>query len=301
MAALRETLRRDRIKLVSITGAANVTGWMPPIHEIAALAHEAGALVCVDAAQLVAHAGIDMGPPGEATSIDFLVAAGHKAYAPFGAGFLVGPRAVLDAVDPVVPGGGVAAQVDEADATWLPSPDRHQFGTPNVGGAIGMAEMLCLLERIGMDRVRAHELALFRRMVDGLEAIGGIRLHGPPSLEERVGIVPFEVEGVNDMLTAAVLGEEFAVAVRNGRFCSHVHSRRLLGEDHDGGAVRASIGLYNDETDVDALLHAVEAVRRGDWKGSYEVRGGALSAQWGGRCADRWMEGASDPAAPAGD
>ncbi len=296
MSALRETLRRDRIKLVSITGAANVTGWMPPVHEIAALAHEAGALVCVDAAQLVAHAAIDMGPPGEATSIDFLVAAGHKAYAPFGAGFLVGPRAVLDAVDPVVPGGGVAAQVDENDATWLPSPDRHQFGTPNVGGAIGMAEMLSLLERIGMDRVRDHELALFRRMVDGLEAIGGIRLHGPPSLDERVGIVPFEVEGVNDMLTAAVLGEEFAVAVRNGRFCSHVHSRRLLGEEHDGGAVRASIGLYNDESDVDALLHAVEAVRRGDWKGSYEVRGGSLSAQWGGRCADRWMEGASEPA-----
>ena len=79
MAALREVLKRDHIKLVSITGAANVTGWMPPIHEIAALAHEAGALICVDAAQLVAHAPIDMGPPGEPTSIDFLVAAGHKA------------------------------------------------------------------------------------------------------------------------------------------------------------------------------------------------------------------------------
>ncbi len=294
MAALRETLRRDRIKLVSITGAANVTGWMPPIHEIAALAHDAGALVCVDAAQLLAHAPVDMGPPGEATSIDFLVAAGHKAYAPFGAGFLIGPRAVLDAVEPVVPGGGVAAAVDEDGVTWLPSPDRHQFGTPNVGGAIGMAEMLAILDRIGMDRVREHELALFHRMVDGLQAIGGVRLHGPSSLDERVGIVPFDVEGVNDMLTAAVLGEEFGIAVRNGRFCSHIHSRRLLGDDHEGGAVRASIGLYNDESDVDAFLAAVEAVRHGRWEGTYEVRGGSLSAQWGGRCADRWMEGSTD-------
>ena len=138
MDALRAALRQEPIKLVSVTGAANVTGWMPPIHEIAALAHEAGALICVDAAQLIAHAPIDMGRPGEPTSIDFLVAAGHKAYAPFGAGFLVGPRDVLDSVDPVVPGGGVAAKVDETGATWLPSPDRNQYGTPNVGGAIGM-------------------------------------------------------------------------------------------------------------------------------------------------------------------
>lgn len=294
MTSLRDVLDRDRIKLVSVTGAANVTGWMPPIREIATLAHAAGAMICVDAAQMLAHAPIDMGPPGEPASIDFLVTAGHKAYAPFGAGFLVGPRHVLDAVDPVVPGGGVAARVTESEAEWLPSPDRHQFGTPNVAGAIGMAEMLQLLDRIGMENVRAHELALFRRMVEGLHAIGGVRTHGPPDLEERVGIVPFTIEGTSDMLTAAVLGEEFGIAVRNGRFCSHVHSSRLLGPDHDGGAVRASIGLYNDESDVDAFLSAVEAVRHGRWKGRYEIRGDSLSAQWGGRCADRWMEGAVD-------
>lgn len=295
MSALREVLRRDRIKLVSVTGAANVTGWMPPIHEIAALAHEAGALICVDAAQLVAHAPIDMGHPGDPTSIDFLVAAGHKAYAPFGAGFLVGPREVLDSVDPVVPGGGVAAKVDEDDVTWLPSPDRHQYGTPNVGGAIGMSVVLELLRRITMPEVRKHEMVLFRRMVDGLRDIGGVKLYGPQDLEERVGIVPFNVEGVSDMLTAAVLGEEFAIAVRNGRFCSHVHSDRLLREDGTEGAVRASIGLFNDEGDVDAFLAAVEVVRRGEWKGTYSERGGQLSGQNAGRCADRWMENAENP------
>lgn len=291
--ALREVLRRDRIKLVSVTGAANVTGWMPPIHEIAALAHEAGALICVDAAQLLAHAPIDMGPPGESTSIDFLVAAGHKAYAPFGAGFLIGPRSVLDAVEPVIPGGGVAARVDEDDATWLPSPDRHQYGTPNVGGVIGMATMLDVLRQIGMDEVRRHELALFERMTEGLRAIGGISLYGPDAIEERVAIVPFNVDDVSDMLAAAVLGEEFAVAVRNGRFCSHVHSDRLLRGDVNSGAVRASIGLFNDETDVDALLTAVEVIRRGDWKGDYRIRGGEVTREPAGRCADRWMEGTS--------
>lgn len=295
MDALRAALRQEPIKLVSVTGAANVTGWMPPIHEIAALAHEAGALICVDAAQLIAHAPIDMGRPGEPTSIDFLVAAGHKAYAPFGAGFLVGPRDVLDSVDPVVPGGGVAAKVDETGATWLPSPDRHQYGTPNVGGAIGMSVMLGLLMRITMDEVRAHEMKLFRRMVDGLEGIGGITLYGPPELEERVAIVPFNVEGVSDMLTAAVLGEEFGIAVRNGRFCSHVHSDRLLAGGDPAGAVRASIGLFNDETDVDAFLEAVEIIRRKAWKGTYTERGGQVSGQDAGRCADRWMENAENP------
>ena len=295
MDALRAALRQEPIKLVSVTGAANVTGWMPPIHEIAALAHEAGALICVDAAQLIAHAPIDMGRPGERTSIDFLVAAGHKAYAPFGAGFLVGPRDVLDSVDPVVPGGGVAAKVDETGATWLPSPDRHQYGTPNVGGAIGMSVMLGLLMRITMDEVRAHEMKLFRRMVDGLEGIGGITLYGPPELEERVAIVPFNVEGVSDMLTAAVLGEEFGIAVRNGRFCSHVHSDRLLAGGDPAGAVRASIGLFNDETDVDAFLEAVEIIRRKAWKGTYTERGGQVSGQDAGRCADRWMENAENP------
>ena len=302
MATLKEALRRERIKLVAITGAANVTGWMPPIHEIARLAHEAGALVSVDAAQLLAHAPVSMGTPGDPESIDFLVAAGHKAYAPFGSGFLVGPRSILDAVDPVVPGGGVASSVDEDGATWLRSPDRHQFGTPNVGGAIGMAAMLEVLESIGMDAVRRHEIALFDRLLEGMRDIGGLELYGPPEIADRVGIVPFNVDGVSDMLTAAVLGEEFAIAVRNGRFCSHVHSRHLMGPEGDRGAVRASIGLYNDESDIDGLLEALEAVRAGRWSGTYEERGSELSGQWGGRCADRWMEGATGSSpAPDGD
>ena len=291
LGALRDALREEEIKLVSVTGAANVTGWMPPLEEIATLAHEAGAMICVDAAQLLAHAPIDMGVPGDPASIDFLVAAGHKAYAPFGAGFLVGPQSLLDESDPVIPGGGVASSVDEQGASWLPSPDRHQYGTPNVGGVVGMAEMLTFLGRIGMDRVREHEMRLFRRLVDGLEAIGGVELYGPSKLEERVGIVPFNVKDREDMLTAAVLGEEYGVAVRNGRFCAHVHSRRVLPETRSTGAVRASIGLYNDEADVDRLIDAIEAVHSGRFKGRYSERGEAVSGEWGGRCADRWMEG----------
>ena len=291
MAALKDALATEDVKLVAVTGAANITGWMPPIHEIAELAHAAGALICVDAAQLLAHAPVSMGTPGDPGAIDFLVAAGHKAYAPFGAGFLVGPRDVLDSVEPVVAGGGVAANVGPNEAQWLPSPDRHQFGTPNVAGAIALAEMLKMLDAIGMDRVRAHELELMERMLDGLKAIGEIECYGPASIQERVGIVPFNVRDVSDMLTAAVLGEEFAVAVRNGRFCAHVHNAALVSDRGEGaGAVRASIGLYNNETDIEQFLHAVQAVRQRQWKGTYQEQGGMMHGDSGGRCADTWME-----------
>jgi selenocysteine lyase/cysteine desulfurase len=151
--------------------------------------------------------------------------------------------------------------------------------------------MLKLLRLIGMDRVRAHELALYRRMVEGLNAIGSIERYGPDAIEERVGIVPFNVEGVSDMLCAAVLGEEHAVAVRNGRFCSHVHSRELFHtRGENAGAVRASIGLYNNEADIDRFLEAVQCVQSRSWEGTYHERGGILSGDAGGRCADTWME-----------
>jgi selenocysteine lyase/cysteine desulfurase len=209
---LASILKKERVKLVTVCGAANVTGWMAPLRAIARLAHEAGAMICVDAAQLIAHAPIRMVADDPAESIDFLVAAGHKAYAPFGAGFVIGPRGVLDAAPPYLPGGGTAAAVTVDGVAYLPSPDRHHGGTPNIAGAIGFAAMLRYLGKVGMDRVREHEMELLRYAWDGLRKIDGITLYGPPDLDERVGIISFNVAGVNDMLAAAVLGEEFAIA-----------------------------------------------------------------------------------------
>ncbi len=286
---VEELLRRHRVKLLAVTGAANLTGWMPDLGRLARLAHEHGALICVDAAQLLAHHRIDVGSGDDPAHLDFVVAAGHKAYAPFGAGFLYAPRRVLDAAPPWLPGGGTASEVGDDSAAFLPSPDRHQGGTPNVAGIVAMAAMLELLGMIGMERVREHEMALLRRAASGLAAIDGVTIHGPPELDDRVGILPFSIEGVSDMLAAAILGEEGAIAVRNGRFCAHPHARRLLGPGRDG-AVRASIGLFNDEHEIDRLVEMVRRIREGRWSGRYEVREGQMSAQLGGRCADRWMQ-----------
>lgn len=302
MEHVRRLLQDNDIKLIAVTGAANVTGWMPDIHALARMAHDAGALICVDAAQLMAHAPIDVGSPGSPDHIDFLTAAGHKMYAPFGTGFLYGPRDILDRADPYVPGGGTAVNVTTDEVVSLASPDRHQPGTPNIAGVVGMASMLEYLMRIGMDRVRAHELDLLEHAWSGLLAIDGVILYGPQSPQERVGIIPLNIRGVNDMLAAAILGEEAGIAVRNGRFCSHIHTGKLVGPDQEApqeqevtGAVRASIGLFNTINEIDRLVDFCRRIRDGKWAGSYKVTANDATVQWDGRCADRWMESESVP------
>jgi cysteine desulfurase/selenocysteine lyase len=300
-------LRSNDVKLVAVTGAANVTGWMPDIHAMARLAHEAGALIVVDGAQLLAHAPVDVKPIDHPEHIDFFAAAGHKAYAPFGAGFLYGPRTVMDEAPAYIPGGGTAANVTSTGVEYLKAPDRHQGGTPNIPGVIAMAEALRFLRSIGMENVRRHEMVLLERAWTQLSAIEGVTLYGPPDWRERVGILPFNIAGVSDMLGAAIMGEEGALAVRNGRFCAHVHADKLLRfqggwtaeEGHTPGAIRASLGLYNTEAEVDWLAHMVQRVRDRKWIGRYRVKKGAVAAEWGGRCADRWMEGTAP--GPAND
>lgn len=296
---LEEILRRERVKLVAVTGAANVTGLLPDLPALTRLAHDHGALVLVDAAQLLAHRAIDVQPFDHAEHIDFLAGAGHKAYAPFGSGFLYGPRKVFDAVDPYLPGGGNAVWVTEDAAEFLPSPDRHHGGTPNIAGVVGLTSALAFLRSIGMDAVREHEVELTRRAIAGMQALGGITIYGDPSPEGRLGVISFNVDGVSALMTAAVLSEEGGIAVRNGRFCAHIYMDRLLRMHHAGrseeiptGAARASFGVYNDASDVDRFLEQLRKVRDRAWVGRYQVKGGAMMAEFASRCADHWMESA---------
>jgi selenocysteine lyase/cysteine desulfurase len=299
---LRGLLRGHEVKLVAVTAGSNVTGVTPPIHEIARLAHEAGALILVDAAQALARMPIDVKPFDHPEHLDFVAGAGHKAYAPFGAGFLYGPRDVMVEAAPYLPGGGTASQVTARSAAFLDSADRHQGGTPNIAGVVALSQSLLFLRSIGLDAIRAHEVALTRRALEGLEALGGLTIYGPRDAARRLAVVSFNVDGVEDLLTAAVLSEEGALAVRNGRFCAHIHCDRLFRSHHPAaaepprGAVRASFGLYNDESDVDRLLEFVERVRDRRWVGEYRVKGDVISAEFAGRCADRWMEPAAPPA-----
>ena len=291
MADLAAKLERERPKLVAVTGASNVTGYRPDIHEVARMAHAHGARVLVDAAQLLAHAPLDVRPNDDPGHIDFVAAAGHKAYAPFGSAFLFGPTELLDAAPPYIPGGGTVWYVTEDDVYFKKSPDRHEGGTPNIAGAVAMAAALRYLRSIGMDAVREHERVLTERAMKGLRAIDGVRILGDPDPAKRIGVVAFTIEGTRHERAATILNQEAAIAVRNGCFCAQPYLYRLLGlrdteelrarlragDDSDlPGAVRPSFGLFNNEDEVDRLIAVVRDIRAGKFEGRYlETEGGS--------------------------
>ncbi|MGE5590852.1 MAG: aminotransferase class V-fold PLP-dependent enzyme [Bacillota bacterium] len=291
MADLRAKLAqyRDTVRLVAVTGASNVTGFINPIHDIARLAHEAGALMAVDAAQLAPHRAVDMRPHGDPEHLDFVIIAAHKMYAPYGSGALVGPRQVFEQTPPADVGGGTVSLVGDRQVEWAHAPDREEAGSPNVPGAVALGKAVEVLGALGMDRVAEHEADLVRYALPRLARIPRLRLYGcsdPGRVEERVGVISFDLEGLHHALVAAVLAYEAGVGVRNGCFCAHPYVTRLKrvgpreferirrqvsrgDRTHAPGMVRASFGLYNTTEDVDVLVEALGRVARGDIRGDY--------------------------------
>jgi cysteine desulfurase / selenocysteine lyase len=271
-------------RLVAISGASNVTGVVPPLGRIASVAHRHGAMLSVDAAQLAPHRKIDVGPAGGEESIDFLTVSGHKMYAPLGAGALVARTDLLTQPVPHLRGGGTVAYVSLDEAVWNPSPDRDEAGSPNVIGSVAFAAAATILDEIGFDVIVAHERNLTSRALERLGRIPGVTVYGPteaPVAPDKMGVICFNVDGYAHEQVASILANEWAIGVRNGRFCAQPYLERLLGMTPEErrtvrermlsgektglpGMVRASFGIYNTAEDVDALCSAVEAVARGE-------------------------------------
>ena len=239
----------------------------------------------VDAAQLLAHLKIDVRPNSEDSHIDFLAAAGHKAYAPFGSAFLFGPREILDRTEPYIPGGGTVLFVTENDYVYATSPERHQGGTPNIAGAIALAAALDFLSEIGLENIREHEIELTKYAFEKFEEVPGMNILGNIPLDRRLGVIAFNIDGLNNGLVSTILNHEAAIATRNGRFCAHPYITFLLklqnegeivkklkkGEKLDiGGAVRVSFGLYNTKEEVDILADMLKKIAGRKWKASYD-------------------------------
>ena len=288
MEDFEDKLAHHDVKLVAVTGCSNVTGSLPPIHDMARLAHDHGAKILVDAAQLYAHQVIDVTPRDHPEHIDFLAAAGHKAYAPFGSSFLYGPRDVMDAAAPYMPGGGTVDWVTDDAAWYTKGPDRHMGGTPNITGVVAFAAATRWLHDIGMDNVRAHEVELTERGLTAFADLGerhGINLFGPKTSAEKAGVFSFLVPDVDHATVSRVLSAEHGIATRNGCFCAHPLLHRLLGLGDTSywtdalsrgedvalpGATRATVGIYQQESDIDLLADALDAIARKAWKGSYD-------------------------------
>ncbi len=279
----------DRLALLAVTGASNVTGILNPIHRLARKAHAAGAMIFVDCAQLAPHRKVDMRPLSDPEHLDFVAISAHKMYAPFGTGALVGRKDVFQQGEPDQRGGGTIEIVTLDDVVWAEPPDKEEAGSPNTVGAVALAAAIRQLDSIGMDVIAAHEAELTTYALEQLTRIPGIRLYGSPDptgAADRLGVIPFKFEHVNHFLAAAVLGYEFGIGVRSGCFCAHPYILDLLGlspaqarqvrenmlagdRSEMPGLVRASFGLYNTPEDIDRLVEALSYIAQGKKRGRY--------------------------------
>jgi len=268
-------------KLVAVSGAYNISGYSPPVHRLAALAHAYGAEILVDGAQYVPHHAVNVSGYAAGEELDYLVFSAHKVYAPFGLGVLIAPRRSFHGTPDVV-GGGAAARVTPDDVVWAELPDREEAGSPNVIGVVALAAALRRLEQLGRGAVEDYEARLTSYASERLAAVPGLTLLGPR--DGRVAILTFVLAGLPHDLVAAILGYEHGIGVRAGLFCAHQGVQRLLravptpilgaqcagGEASDTpGAVRASLALYNTPDDIDALVSALTSIAAGERAGRY--------------------------------
>lgn len=255
LAELDSALRSTPTALLAITGASNVTGEVLPISRIVRIAHAAGARVVVDAAQLAPHRCIDL----TATGVDYIALSGHKLYAPYGAGALIGRRDWLDAAPAYLAGGGAVREVTRDTAEWAPAPHRHEAGTPNVLGAAALAQACRTLAPVLAEAGPDHEQALLERLRAGLAEIPGVQtLRIWADSEEQVAVQSFTVADRPAGYVAAYLSAEHGIGVRDGRFCAHPLLAKL--NPGSGEAVRVSIGVGTTAEHIDRLLDALRTL-----------------------------------------
>ncbi|HTR72285.1 MAG TPA: SufS family cysteine desulfurase [Solirubrobacteraceae bacterium] len=244
-------LARGDIKIVAVAHVSNVLGTIVPVSEIASRARAAGAVSLVDGAQAVPHMPVDV----DAIGADFYVWTGHKALGPTGIGVLHGRRKIMDEMEPFMTGGDMIASVDFQSATWNELPYKFEAGTPPIAEAVGLGAAVDYLSELGMAEVRAHEQALTEYMLGRLAEVPGLRVVGPPEADRRGGLASFTIEGIHPHDVAELAGRA-GVCIRAGHHCAQP-LMRCLGV---GATARASVGVYNEPPDVDAL---VEALLRG--------------------------------------
>ena len=237
-----------RTRMVAVTHVSNVLGTINPVADIVRQAHAAGAQVLLDGAQAAPHLRLDLAALG----CDFYVFSGHKMLGPTGIGVLYGRREVLEATEPALGGSEMIKEVWIDHAQWNDLPWRFEPGTPPIAEAVGLHAAVAYLDKLGMDRVGAHERELTGRCLDALAAIPGVTIYGPRNSEMKGAVVAFNVAGIHPHDGAALL-DQSGVAVRAGHHCAQPLAKRL----GIAGALRASFSVYNTPADVDRLAEAV--------------------------------------------
>ncbi|MFC7406931.1 SufS family cysteine desulfurase [Georgenia alba] len=242
----------ERTRVLALTHASNVTGAVSPVEELVATAHDAGALVVLDACQSAAHLPLDLGALG----VDFAAFSGHKMLGPTGVGVLYGRRDLLAAMPPVLTGGSMVEVVTMESTTYMPPPQRFEAGTQMVAQTVGLHAAVDYLAELGMDALAAHEAELTRLLLEGIASVPGVRVLGPTEPASRLAVVAFDVEGVHPHDVGQVL-DDAGIAVRVGHHCAQPVHRRLGVH----ASARASAGVYTTAEEIEAFVEALGSVR----------------------------------------
>lgn len=248
-----DNLLTKRTRLLAVTHASNVLGTITPLKEITERAHRAGVVVLGDGAQATPHMPVNVRDLG----VDFYVFSAHKMMGPTGVGVLYGKRDILQAMPPFVFGGEMIREVSFEKITFNDLPWKFEAGTPNIGGVVAFDAALSYLESLGMDKVRHHEMTLTRYAIEQLTRIPGIEIQGPQEAAGRGGAISFTDPTIHPHDISTFLDSR-GIAIRAGHHCAQP-LMRTLGKV---ATARASLYVYNDEADVDALCEALVAMRK---------------------------------------
>jgi cysteine desulfurase/selenocysteine lyase len=246
----------DKARLVALTHVSNVLGVKTPVEEIAKIAHDHDAHLLVDAAQSVPHLKVDV----QRIGCDYLAFSGHKMLGPTGVGVLYARKEMLDNLEPLSIGGGTIADVGIDNYTLSESPTKFEAGTPAIAEATGLGAAVDYLRQVQLENIEVHERILVKRMYQGLADIPSVEVYGPKKVEQRTGIVSFNVGNLNPHDVALALDVSAEIMVRSGHHCCLPLNKELLKRRE--GTVRASVYLYNTEAEVEKLVSAVEEISR---------------------------------------
>ncbi|EAG7024318.1 cysteine desulfurase [Listeria monocytogenes] len=242
----------EKTKIVALAHVSNVLGTITPIKEIAAIAHQFGAVILVDGAQAVPHMEVDVVD----LDADFYAFSGHKMMAPTGIGALYGKRELLDAMEPTEFGGEMIDFVELYDSTWKELPWKFEAGTPIIGGAIALGAAIDYLAEVGLENIQAHEQALASYAIEEMSKIEGITIYGPKDASKRCGLVTFNLEGAHPHDIATILDED-GVAIRAGHHCAQALMKWL----DVSSTARASFYIYNTKEEIDALIDGLKLTK----------------------------------------
>jgi cysteine desulfurase/selenocysteine lyase len=243
----------ERTKLVCVTQASNVLGTINQVKDISKIAHKFGALVMVDAAQSVPHMRVD----ARDIDSDFLAFSAHKMLGPTGIGVLHGKREHLENMPPFLGGGEMIREVHTTGASWNELPYKYEAGTPNIAGAIGFGAAIDYLNKIGMQNIRGHEREISYYAITKMSGVKGLTIYGPKNVDQRVGVISFNLGDIHAHDLASILDEE-GVAIRSGYHCAQPLAEFL----NIPATSRASFYIYNTKEEVDALINALEKARK---------------------------------------